>query len=184
MVRKSCFMQISQNCPWSVTLISELALWFCTLYTVSWWWIFLSSYIEFLQEMKERYDSDKLFYHIWPRNVTLTLDPSKPDLAHYTPTLNFCNKWRSYRPENLFFFTCTVTLTFELFTQFFFLPHRLVIMNIHINFLRLMKVLWTGLAVLSYLTFKCNLNLEPSQMVLVHCNAHYAHEYQVWSYPI
>ena len=41
--------------------------------------------------------------------------------------------------------------------------------------------LWTGQAVLSHLTLKSDLDLEPSQMVLVHCTANYgnAHAYQV-----
>ena len=41
------------------------------MHTVSWWWTFLSSYIKFLQIIKE---TGQAVYHISPWSVTLTMD--------------------------------------------------------------------------------------------------------------
>ena len=74
------------------------------------------------------------------------------------------------------FFTF-LTLNFDLGPSNTVFPHC-------IKFLSLMKELWTGYAFLTHLTLNCDLNLEHSQMVLVHCIAHYgnAHAYQVLSH--
>ena len=61
---------------WTVNVNLNLVLaiqFLCSLHTLSWWWTLVSSYIKFLQLMKELWTRQAV-YHIWPWTVKFTLN--------------------------------------------------------------------------------------------------------------
>ena len=93
------------------------------------------------------------------------------------------HKWQSYRLEKLFYQICSrnMTLTSDLATNLAknCLLHTVswwwTFVSSYIKFRQLMKKLWTGQAVLSQMTFSCDLDLGPSHTVLAHCTLSQSH---------
>ena len=61
--------------PWTVTLTYPHSP--CSLHTILWRWTFVSSYIEFLQLMKELWTGQDVLSCFTSRSVTLTLNLAK-----------------------------------------------------------------------------------------------------------
>ena len=112
----------------------------------------ISSYIQYLQLMKELWTGKLVISHL-ALKCDLDLGPTHTLFAHRIMMVNFMSSYIK-------------------FLQFFLTAHGLFVSS-SIHFLQLME-LWTGQAILSHLALKCDLDLGPKQTVLPYCTpSHY-----------
>ena len=157
----------------------------------AWWWVKMP--VRWIL-INTKWYSEENTYHYHRLNIDLKLAwwPNCSAKYQYLLVFIFHTKqiYQEYRMAGYAHHCWKVQLSFKWFSLVKQCSNIKVILSTiriitfvssYIKFLHLIKELWTSKAVLSHLTLKCDLDIGPSQMVLVHWKAHYgnAYEYQV-----